>query len=92
LVVTGRAYKKIRRGSENGRIFIGDHKNPLAIIRRSEIPEYITDEFNECFTAWQFFNIGMGLPRGGGWMDYPPAFVDTLAAFEGEYRRLTGGK
>jgi hypothetical protein len=77
---------------ENGRIFLGDHKNPIAIIRRSEIKSFLTDEFWQSFKAWQYFNVGLGLPSGGGWMDYPPDFIESLAAMEHEYRRLQGVK
>lgn len=67
-------------------------KNPVAIIRRRDIKDYLDDEFWQRFRAWRYHNAGLGLPHGGGWMDYPVDFIEGLAVMEGEWRAMNGRK
>ncbi len=85
LQVTGRASKAIPKDLEDGRIFIGRRESPVAIIRRKEIPGYMTQGFYELFTFWTRVK-DFGLPLGGAWLDYPETFVRVLELFNSEWR------
>ena len=89
--MTGKANQKIVKGREKSKIFIGPVKSPIAVIRRDEVAGYLTPEFWEYYECWKRLDVGMGLPDGPGWMQYPERFSNTLALFAGEWRALNGG-
>lgn len=83
------ASKPIRKGSEDRRIFVGNWKKPIAIIKRGEIKNYIDDYFFSYYECWRIFNAGLGLPYGEKWAEYPERFVNMISIMESEWRALT---
>lgn len=90
--MTGRASKPVRKGSENRRLFVGNYKAPIAIIKRGDIKSYIDADFYSYYECWKVLNSGMGLPYGPGWSKYPELFVYMMTIFSSEWEALTGNK
>jgi len=66
-------------------VFVGDPKNPIAIIERGEIKDYVEDEtFQAYYHCWKRLSSGMGLPYGDGWGQYPELFNVLMEAFTRE--------
>ena len=72
-------------------MFLGPVKSPIAIIRRGEIKDYLTDDVWGYYENWRVVNSGLGLPYGPGTAQYPEMYIRVISMFEGEWRALTHG-
>lgn len=52
--------------------------------RRSDIPDYFTDEFAHLLTAWSSIKK-WGMPYSGGWAEQPCRLMDVMGEFERLY-------
>lgn len=84
------ATKPVWPGSEESKVFVGNWKSPVAIIKRSEIKEYLDDEFWAYYECWRVHDAGLGLPFGNKWIKYPEKFIHTITLFSGEWATLKG--
>lgn len=90
--MSGRANKKIPKGLENGKIFVGSQKAPVAVIKRCEVQDYLTEDFSSYYGCWSRFHNGLGLPFGDGWAKYPDSFVTIMELLNSEWEKLNYGK
>ena len=60
-------------------------------MKRRDIKGYMTDDFYELYTCWRRFDLGLGLPFGGSWQDYPERFISVMETFIGEWRLINDG-
>jgi len=57
---------------------VGDIKNPVGIIKRSEIEGYFSSEMWKIYNIWQKYELGFGLPFSGTWFDIPKHIIDLI--------------
>ena len=81
LIISGIAKTPVTEFNADRKIFIGKQSHPVAVIKRSEIKDYLSEELDEMYAIWSRYNSGFGLPHGGGWNDYPDRFIGILEIF-----------
>ena len=74
----------------NSKIFVGRKDNPVAIIKRCEIDDYVDDDFNGMYDLWSKFHNGFGLPYERSWSNHPKRIIDIIETFELEFKKITG--
>ena len=71
-------------------IMVGPKKpkyDPFTMIKRSEIDDYLTEEFWRMWKIFERWEMGFGMPGGKSW-DHQPVFImDILETFKAEYDR-----
>jgi len=53
----------------------------LAKVLKSEIPEYVDEQFWSCANVWSRYKQ-FGLPFTGGWAEQPAHIIDAIEAVE----------
>lgn len=92
LLVNGekQAAMKAPKEAQKLQIAVGPKKpqpDAFAIIKRSEIDDYLTHEFERQYKIFERFEMGFGMPRGLTWDQQPVFIMDILETFKAEYDR-----
>ena len=87
--MSGWANRAIKFSDSEKKLFVGKQAHPVAIIKRGEIKDYITEELTEMYGVWQRFHNGFGLPFSAQWGDYPDRFTDILGRFVAAWKEAS---
>ena len=74
----------------DSKMFVGDVKNPVAIIKRREVWDYLDDKFNQLYDIWRKYHVGMGFPNGKPWGEQSQIVVEYIETLEILERNRTG--
>lgn len=85
LWLKGKHNLKVRKEIGDGWISAGTKQAPR-FIRKSEIPQFVDDEFWAWFAVWHKFHAGLGLPFAGGWANQGQPVVEVLELMQAIYR------
>lgn len=85
--MTGKRDYKPKAGMENRWHVIGDGGNPVAVMKKGDIPALFTEFFYFCFDVWKKFNAGFGLPGGLSWDALDPDLADCMEIMENHYKQ-----
>ncbi len=80
--------KTYPRSARSSKVFIGPVANPVMFVKRYQVKYFLDDWFWSAYGLWQRFNLGFGLPYGGGWAEQPSHIVWIIEAFEIEQRAI----
>jgi hypothetical protein len=86
----GKAFAKMSDREKNMDIPVGPKKpkyDPFTTINRSEIPQYLDDEFYRMYNVFEKWQLGFGMPGNRPWDEQPVFIMDILEGFKGEYDR-----
>ncbi len=72
----------------NQRFPVGRKGHEIAIIKRSEVMDYLTPEFDRMYQLWKMYNYKMGLPGGLSWDQQPRHIVDIIETIQDQYELL----
>ena len=53
--------------------------------RPKRVKVEFTEEFELCYFVWRSYNLGLGLPKAGGYGDQPIWVWQAIAIFQPEY-------
>ena len=59
-------------------MFVGNVKDPVAVIERKDRPNYCDDDFYRAYNVWQKWHMGFGLPFPGTWAEAPKRVIDVI--------------
>ena len=71
----------------NKRFPVGPKKDKIAIIRRSEISDYLDDSMYRQFNIWKRYHKGMGLPMSKSWAEHPSYLINIIDILENEFNK-----
>ena len=81
--------KNIPSEAMNQNMFIGNPENPIDIIKRSEIKDYLQYEFFAQYEVWKKYHIGFGLPLETSWANHPKFLIDIIEVLEAEFKEFS---
>ncbi len=73
-------------GYEEKMHFIGPISSPLWFGQKQDVPKLLTSDFYRVYGIWKRFNMGMGLPDRGTWVEHDDTLIDAVVQMETLYR------
>lgn len=68
----------INKRSLNSMMFVGPPNDPQGTLKKSEIKDYLDDDFMSAYNVWQKWHMGFGLPMTGAWAEVPKHIIDVI--------------
>ena len=81
---------KCAPGREDSLFYLGNVKNPVAVLKYGDIPNYLDDSFWSGYAIWDNTRHTGMMPFNRGWAEQPQYLVDLITAYQSAYEGIRG--
>ena len=80
----------VPEGYEDNLFFVGNMKDPVAIMEYKEIPDFLDEEFWSMYYIWNTGRLTGSLPVAPVWGDNPAHLIDGITALQQTFDNIRG--
>lgn len=90
MLINGEKQKaaKAPKSAQDVLVPIGPKSDPIELVKRSDIDEYLTPELFRQYQIFERFEMGFGMPGNRAWDEQPIFIMEILETLRAEYNKI----